>query len=93
MVGLTLAILSRRDEGHCGGCAPDVEVDSRTLGPGKIFSVITVISKILVYVKSVASEEINRTRLSNVDDNDIHWVLTVPAIWTDVAKVKNISVC
>jgi hypothetical protein len=59
--------------------------------PGKMLSVLDIVSKTLKYVKSVAIPEINKTLLSNVDDTDIQWVLTVPAIWTDVAKVMTHS--
>ena len=52
-----------------------------------MLSAVDVVSKTLKYVKSVAIPEINKTLLTNVDDTDIQWVLTVPAIWTDVAKV------
>ena len=45
-----------------------------------------VIAETLAYIKSVAITEINRPRLSDISPNDVHWVLTVPAIWTDIAK-------
>ncbi len=55
--------------------------------PGKVVSVIEVIAKSLAYVKSVAIAEVNKTLLSDVDAREVYWVLTVPAIWTDAAKV------
>ena len=47
-----------------------------------------VIAETLAYIKSVAITEINRPRLSDIGPSDIHWVLTVPAIWTDIAKER-----
>ena len=54
---------------------------------GTELSIIDVISETLRYVKSAALDEINKTQLSNICEDDIHWVLTVPAIWTDMGKV------
>ncbi len=48
---------------------------------------IDVVAQTLAYVKSVAIIEANKTQLLDFDTNKIRWVLTVPAIWTDVAKV------
>ena len=50
--------------------------------------IIEVVAKSLAFVKKLAITEINKTQLVDVDSNDIHWVLTVPAIWTDAAKVR-----
>jgi hypothetical protein len=55
---------------------------------GKMLSIIEVVAKSLAYVKTIAIAEVNKTRLADVDRDDIHWVLTVPAIWTDAAKVS-----
>jgi hypothetical protein len=63
-----------------------VFVEANRSNPGKVVSVVDVVAKTLAYVKSVALAEINTTQLSNVDPKEIFWVLTVPAIWTDVAK-------
>ena len=57
---------------------------------GKVVSVVEIVAKTLTYVKSVALAEINSTLLSNVDAKEIYWVLTVPAIWTDAAKVTTL---
>ncbi len=60
---------------------------------GRLVSVIEVVAKTLAYVKSVAIAEINKTLLSDVDAKEIHWALTVPAIWTDAAKVMADPLC
>jgi hypothetical protein len=54
---------------------------------GTQLPIIEVISKSLAYVKSEALNEINKTLLSDLSHENINWVLTVPAIWNDVAKV------
>jgi hypothetical protein len=47
-----------------------------------------VITKTLEYVKAEALQEINRSQIIPLNLDDIQWVLTVPAIWSDMAKVR-----
>ena len=58
-----------------------------------MLSIIEVVAKCLAYVKQIAIAEINKTQLVDVDCKEIHWILTVPAIWTDAAKVRWLLQC
>ena len=49
------------------------------------FDINIIISKILTEVKKEALKKI-KTYDSNINENDIKWVVTVPAIWSDVSK-------
>ena len=47
---------------------------------------MTVIAMSIKYLKDHAMENINKTLLENVNDDDVRYVLTIPAIWDDQAK-------
>lgn len=46
---------------------------------------MTVFSEIIRYLKDHLLDLLAK-RGTGVDNKDIHWVLTVPAIWSDSAK-------
>ena len=48
---------------------------------------IDVVAKTLKYVKDEALNEINKCQLVPISDEEILWIVTVPAIWSDIAKV------
>jgi hypothetical protein len=50
---------------------------------------LDVITKSLKYIKDEALREVNSSQITPVRPKDIQWLLTVPAIFTDVAKVSN----
>ncbi|XP_052075961.1 heat shock 70 kDa protein 12A-like [Mytilus californianus] len=52
---------------------------------GKEKSCITVIAACIVHIKEKANERIKQMNTS-IEDVDIHWVLTVPAIWSEQAR-------
>ena len=51
----------------------------------KTFKIVDVISLILTKVKTEALKKI-RNYDSNINDKDIKWVVTVPAIWRNQSK-------
>ncbi|XP_053395912.1 heat shock 70 kDa protein 12B-like [Mercenaria mercenaria] len=53
---------------------------------GKQLPAKRVFSMIIKFLKEDLLTECNRQLADAVTDNDIRWVLTVPAIWNDVAK-------
>ena len=50
-------------------------------------SLLDVISKSLEYIKKDALAAINQAKVADLKLEEIQWVLTVPAIWSDSAKV------
>ena len=58
---------------------------------GKTLPLVTVITKTLEYVKAEALQEINKSQLIPLKHDDIQWVVTVPAIWSDIAKARTDS--
>lgn len=52
---------------------------------GKTMDAITVFSEAIKYLKNHLLDHLE-TRGTCMENNDIHWILTVPAIWTDSAK-------
>jgi len=55
---------------------------------GKKMSALAVFSNLLVYIKHHALNRLqSRDTNFTLGENDIHWVVTVPAIWNDKAKV------
>lgn len=52
---------------------------------GKTMSCITVIAACIEHIKEKAKERIQQMNKS-IEDTDIHWVLTVPAIWSEQAR-------
>lgn len=52
---------------------------------GREKSRITVIAACIEHIKKQANERINQMNKS-IKDIDIHWVLTVPAIWSEQAR-------
>ncbi|XP_063415310.1 heat shock 70 kDa protein 12B-like [Mytilus trossulus] len=52
---------------------------------GKEMPALEIFSMVIRYLKGHLLETLE-TRGTGLDNNDIHWVLTVPAIWTEPAK-------
>ncbi|XP_076117897.1 heat shock 70 kDa protein 12A-like [Mytilus galloprovincialis] len=52
---------------------------------GKEMPALEIFSMVIKYLKGHLLETLE-TRGTGLDNNDIHWVLTVPAIWTEPAK-------
>ena len=50
---------------------------------------LDVVTKSLQYIKDEAIREVNSSQMIPVRLADIQWILTVPAIWSDVAKVRS----
>ena len=46
---------------------------------------LQVFSSAIKYLKDHLSKEVDK-KMTRFEENDIFWVLTVPAIWTDAAK-------
>jgi hypothetical protein len=55
---------------------------------GETLPLITVITKTLDYLKGEALREINKSQIIPLKLEDIQWVVTVPAIWSDDAKAR-----
>jgi hypothetical protein len=53
---------------------------------------LDVITKSLQYIKDEAIREINSSQMVPVKLDEIQWLVTVPAIWSDVAKVRSCRV-
>ncbi|KAH3830988.1 hypothetical protein DPMN_104247, partial [Dreissena polymorpha] len=60
----------------------DIEIDDDC---GRPMKAMVVFSEIIKYLKQHLLKLLE-TRGTGVDNKDIHWVLTVPAIWSDSAK-------
>ncbi len=56
-------------------------------GTGTQLPTIYVIRRCLEFLKQEALNEINKASMTTIETRDIQWVVTVPAIWTDKAKV------
>ena len=56
-------------------------------GSGTKLPTIHVIGKCLEFLKKEALSEINKASMTTIEMENIQWVVTVPAIWTDKAKV------
>ena len=54
-------------------------------GNGHKMNAMKVFSESMKYLKDHFVEKIE-SRITNLVETDIHWVLTVPAIWKDNAK-------
>ncbi|VDI64525.1 Hypothetical predicted protein, partial [Mytilus galloprovincialis] len=52
---------------------------------GKEMSCITVFAACIEHIKEMAYDRIKEV-IKDIQDNDIHWVLTVPAIWNEQAR-------
>lgn len=52
---------------------------------GKMLPAIKVFSECIRYLRQHLTDSLT-SRLLNIADDEIQWVLTVPAIWTDSAK-------
>lgn len=53
---------------------------------GSTWKLMDVVVKTLKYVKDEALKEAGRALPYGIDAKDVQWVVTVPAIWSDVAK-------
>jgi hypothetical protein len=56
---------------------------------GRKLPLLDVITKSLKYIKDEAIREVNSSQMVPVKLEDIQWLVTVPAIWSDVAKVRS----
>jgi molecular chaperone DnaK (HSP70) len=52
---------------------------------GREVPALDIFSMVIKYLKKHLLDTLE-TRGTGLDNNDIHWVLTVPAIWTEPAK-------
>ena len=50
------------------------------------FPAIDVFSMSIAYLVDSMLSECNKAVLGDITKSDVHWVLTVPAIWSDAAK-------
>jgi hypothetical protein len=55
---------------------------------GETLPLITAIAKTLEYLKEEALREINKSQITPLKLEDVQWVVTVPAIWSDDAKAR-----
>lgn len=53
---------------------------------GKTMKALTVFTHAIRYLKDDLMSEVNKSMMIGMNDKDIHWVLTVPAIWEDASK-------
>lgn len=53
---------------------------------GREYPADTIFTLSIKALKDHFKETVNRQHVSNVEDNEIKWVLTVPAIWNEAAK-------
>lgn len=52
---------------------------------GKLMPALTVFSESIRYMKEISLEEFRRQN-TDIELDDIKWIITVPAIWSDPAK-------
>lgn len=52
----------------------------------KQMKALTVFTHAIRYLKDDLISEVNQTKCNDLNDQDIHWVLTVSAIWDDASK-------
>ena len=52
---------------------------------GNTMKAKTVFAMVIKYLREHLLKA-SQTRLTGIEPDDIHWVLTVPAIWNDAAK-------
>lgn len=62
----------------------DISVKSNN---GEIFLAVDIIGHSLKYLKSCALEEIEKQHTTKLDKNYIRWILTVPTMWKEQAKL------
>lgn len=53
---------------------------------GNCLPAVDVFAMALKFLRDKAVEQINREELSHLPNKKIQWIITVPTIWTDVAK-------
>ena len=53
---------------------------------GKCLPAVDVYAMALKFLKDKALEQINKEGISRLSNKRIQWIITVPTIWTDVAK-------
>ena len=59
---------------------------------GKSFSLSKVIQRVLEKIKELALEELQKIRI-NINEANIKWVVTLPAIWEDFQKGVMMKAC
>jgi hypothetical protein len=52
---------------------------------GKEISAMKIFTLVIKYLRGNLIDEVRRSK-TNIEDHEIFWVLTVPAIWSDAAK-------
>lgn len=60
-----------------------MEIEDAT---GKKIKALIVFTHCIRYLKKDLVDAVNKTKYNDIDNRDIHWVLTVPAIWDDASK-------
>ena len=53
---------------------------------GKCLPAVDIFAMALKFLKDKATEQIHKEDISCLPNKRIQWIITVPAIWTDVAK-------
>ena len=53
---------------------------------GKSLPVVDVFAMALKFIKDKAVEQICKREIIHPSNRKIHWIVTVPTIWTDAAK-------
>ena len=53
---------------------------------GKSLPAVDVFAMALKFIKDKALEQINKEDISCLPNKRIQWIITIPTIWTDVAK-------
>lgn len=54
---------------------------------GKQMEAMSVFSHSIRYLKDDVIFEVNKTQVHSLNNLDIHWVLSIPTIWNDAAKL------
>ena len=53
---------------------------------GRCLPAVDVYAMALKFLKDKALEQIHKEEISHLPSKNIQWIITVPTIWTDVAK-------
>ena len=64
----------------------------KAFNSGKSFDLVKVIQKVLEKIKQLAIEELRKLR-NNINESNIKWVVTVPAIWENFQKNIMMDAC
>ena len=64
-------------------CTKDTQIEAAN---GQRFSLFNVVSVTLKFFKDHALRELTNQCGTTIDNDDIRWIITVPAIWNEPAK-------